>query len=263
MEPDTRTISTSDHTSRKAAGEAWLSPLRRQRSIAFSARILVFPYAAGGATSMRPLVSGLPASVDLVGVTLPGRERRFAESLTVRISEIIAGVCGGLADMDVLPTYFLGHSMGANLALAVALSTPASCAGLIVSGRMPRRGIAEPESCTSVGDPLALLVAMGNTNPELLEDPFWRKRLARLLRHDCELDIEATLLTDTGRLHHPILALGGTDDPFVNANELSLWANRTSSHCEVRVFPGDHFYLFDPVNRSQIEQAVRHFIGCG
>lgn len=254
---------TSDNTGRKAAGQPWLSPLRRQRGDTLCARILVFPYAAGGATSMRPLVSGLPASIDLVGVTLPGRERRFGESPAVRASEIIAGVNAGLADMDELPTYFLGHSMGAILALAVALFAPESCAGLIVSGRLPYREITESVSGTSADDVPGLLVAIGNTDPKLLEDPYWRERLTRLFRQDSELDIEATMLTSTGSLDHPILALGGADDPFVNVNELGFWANRTSGRCEVKTFPGDHFYLFESVNRSQIEQAVRHFIGCG
>jgi surfactin synthase thioesterase subunit len=254
--------SASEATSRKKGSKTWLFPLRPQLSNAVSARILVFPYAAAGALSMRPLVCGLPASVDLLGVSLPGRERRFSESPAVTVGEILTGVDAELENLDLMPTYFLGHSMGASLALAKAISAPESCAGLVISGRLPRREVAESELDMTDSDALVLLRKLGNTASGLLEDPYWRERLIDLFRHDSVLDAEATLLTNVGLLHKPILALGGVDDPFVDAHELGTWKNRTGERCQVQVFPGNHFYLFSSENLLPVGKAICDFIGC-
>jgi pyochelin biosynthesis protein PchC len=245
---------------RPAAAKPWLFPLRPSASDAPKARILVFPYAAAGAMSMRPLVCGLHESVDLLGVSLPGRERRFGEPPAVTVSQIVTGVGSELEKLTVMPTYFLGHSMGASLSLATALAAPETCAGLVVSGRLARREVAESELDMTDTEALVLLGKLGNTAPDLLEDPYWRERLIDLFRHDSRLDAEATVLTNTGLLDKPILALGGADDPFADARELATWADHTRARCDVQIFPGHHFYLFSPENLLPMVQAIGDFI---
>lgn len=237
----------------------WIFPLRRTDGTVTS-RLLVFPYAAAGATSLRPLVARLPASVEVLGVALPGRERRFGEPPGTTFTDVVNGVADGLAAREKLPTHLLGHSMGASLALAVALSAPGSCAGLVISGRKPYgvplgsvQGLADDEVVSFLG-------AVGNTDPRLLGDPYWRDRLVQLFRQDTELDVQTSKFIEAGSLSEPVIALGGCDDPYVDARDLDSWAARTSGPCEVRAFPGGHFFLLDPANRPAVADTLAEFI---
>nr|BFE70499.1 alpha/beta fold hydrolase [Actinoplanes digitatis] len=235
-------------------------PLRRGGTD-FAYRLVVFPYAAAGPTAFRGLFARLPDPVQLLGVALPGRERRFDEPPGTTLAEVTAGVAGDLAARDPLPTVLLGHSLGAALAMAVASSAPAACEGLVISGRKPHgvplgalHGLTDDEIA-------AFLAAAGNTAPELLADAYWRDHLIRLFRHDTALDVEATRQAGSGALRARILALGGTDDPYVDPAELSAWAARTSGSCTVAVFPGAHFFLLDPANHAAVGDALTGFLG--
>ncbi|WP_377267923.1 thioesterase II family protein [Peterkaempfera sp. SMS 1(5)a] len=236
----------------------WLFPLRKQPKDAPApqARLLVLPYAAAGAASLRPLVAGLPAGIEVLGVSLPGRERRFSEPPVTGHIEIVTAVTRELAQLPTLPTWLFGHSMGASLALACALAAPELCAGVAVSARKPTgvalasmRGLSDEEIVGFFG-------AVGNTAPKLLEDPFWRARLIELFRNDTQLDEEVSAAIEGAPFHLPVLALGGADDPYVAAAELDEWEQRTSGRCEVVVLPGAHFYLLDPANRAAVQQAL-------
>ncbi|MFC1439462.1 alpha/beta fold hydrolase [Streptacidiphilus sp. N1-10] len=236
----------------------WLFPLRKQSpdAAAPQARLLVLPYAAAGAASLRPLVAALPAEIQVLGVSLPGRERRFSEPPVTGHTEIVTAVTRELAALPPLPTWLFGHSMGASLALACALAAPELCHGVAVSARKPT-GVAL-ESLRGLDDEqiVGFFGAVGNTAPKLLADPFWRARLIDLFRSDTRLDEEVSAAIEGAPLDLPVLALGGADDPYVPAAELYEWERRTSGGCEVQVLPGAHFYLLDPGNRAAVQQAL-------
>ncbi|RAG87121.1 thioesterase [Streptacidiphilus pinicola] len=236
----------------------WLFPMRKQRGDAppAEARLLVLPYAAAGAASLRPLVAGLPPEIEVLGVSLPGRERRFSEPPVTGHDEIVAAVTRELAAREPLPTWLFGHSMGASLALACALAAPELCHGVVTSARKP--GGLALESLRGLDDEaiVGFFGSVGNTAPKLLEDPFWRARLIELFRSDIALDEEVSTVIEDAPLHLPVLALGGADDPYVPAAELSAWERRTTGDCRVVVLPGAHFYLLDPANREAVQDAL-------
>jgi pyochelin biosynthesis protein PchC len=226
-------------------------------------RLLVFPYAGAGATAMLPLARLMPASIDVTGVALPGRERRFSEPAAATVSEVVGGVERELRAMDPLPTYFLGHCMGASLAIALAACSPVACAGLLLSGRLPTGPAVGPESLGDDADTVLLLKTIGHTNPELLSDPYWRRRLVSLIRHDRALAAEAAQLTHNPRVSQRIMAVGGKEDPYVDSAQLYKWAGQTTCGCDVRVYRGGHFYLLDPANVPAVSAGLAKFITAG
>ncbi|MFD0631671.1 thioesterase II family protein [Catenulispora yoronensis] len=124
---------------RPAAKPEWLSPLRRAGGPVRS-RLVVVPYAAAGATALRPVLTGLPEDVELLGVSLPGRERRFGEPPAGSIEEIVEPVVAELTAREPVPTTLFGHCMGASLAVVLALRHPELFGGLVVSGQDPPGG---------------------------------------------------------------------------------------------------------------------------
>lgn len=238
----------------------WIFPLRKAGGD-HGCRLVVFPYAAAGASALRPLVTLLPDSVELLGVALPGRERRFGEPGATSFPEIMQGVVDGLATRPELPTFLFGHSLGASLAVALARSVPEICSGIIVSARRPAHVALAPILAMSDEEIGSFLDALGNTAPQLLGEAFWRARLIQLFRHDTELDIEASHVAETTLLTQPLTVLAGSEDPYVDVRDLDSWATRTTGYCDVRTYPGDHFFLLDPGNLAVIAEALTGFIG--
>ncbi|PHM44690.1 thioesterase [Xenorhabdus mauleonii] len=46
----------------------------------------------------------------------------------------------------------------------------------------------------------------------------------------------------SGKVHCPILSIGGDRDPWVTPSHLKAWQLLTYSSCQSAIFPGDHFY---------------------
>jgi surfactin synthase thioesterase subunit len=237
----------------------WLFPLRKTTA-GSDIRLLVFPFAAAGATALRPLMMRLPESVEVLGVALPGRERRFGEQPGTTHSEIVRAVAEELADREPMPTYAFGHSMGAGLALALALMEPDLCQGVVVSGRKPTgRPLGAVHSMA--GDEIvAFLGTAGNTSQQLLEEPFWRDKMITLFRSDMELNERVLQATDSGTLSQHLLVIGGAGDQYVDAEGLTAWDQRTSGRCDVMVFPGNHFFLLNSENLTPVAEALYKFI---
>ncbi|MFJ4685157.1 thioesterase II family protein [Streptomyces sp. NPDC088789] len=240
---------------RRRGRPEWLYPLRRAAGRP-RARLVVFPYAAAGATALRPVLTGLPDEVELLGVALPGRERRFGEPPASGLDGIVDAVAAELAADPSVPTSVFGHCMGAGMALVLAQTHPRLVRGAVVSGRNPPGAPRSTSPDMDDADIIAFLESAGNTAPELLADAFWRDKLLELFRGDAALGEQASQVIGARPLGQDLLVLGGGDDPYVDPRGLSGWAARTSGRCEVLVLPGDHFFVIDPPNIPVITRAL-------
>jgi surfactin synthase thioesterase subunit len=237
----------------------WILPLRKSTASSES-RLLVFPYAASGASALRPVATLLDDSVEVLGAMLPGRERRFGESPRTSVPEVIRELAADLRGRPALPTYLLGHSLGASLALAFAVTEPDLCDGLVASSRLPDIRISEDVVGRTDQEILDFLGSAGNTKSELLSDPYWRGRLVELFREDARLDAEAQVFGRGRPLERDVLVLGGADDPYVDASRLGAWAARTTGRCRVEVLPGGHFYIAEPRNTATVAGLCQDFL---
>lgn len=218
------------------------------------ARTLLFclPYAGGSAVRVYGRWQReLPEAIQVVPVELAGRGARIVETPLTSVDAITQDVIGTLLDRIDRPYAIFGHSLGALVAFELARrlehlhGRPAS--HLFVSGhRAPQ-----------------LPHPMGQYDYRLPDAEF-RERLRELagtpeevLAHEELLDLVIPILradfeaADTyrwrpgPRMSCPLTVYGGAEDPEAPPETLPDWSALTSGPCEVRVLPGQHFFLHD------------------
>lgn len=221
-------------------------------------RLVCLPHAGGGANAYRSWVSVLPHTVDLVCVQYPGREDRFGEEPVDDMATVVHAVAGELAPLLDRPYVVFGHSMGS--AVAYELARVLRDQGhpeperLIASGR--RAPADAPPGRVHLADDDALvgeLLRLGGTDREVLAEPALREAVLSYVRNDYRL-IERYRPFPGPPLTCPVSVFLGRDDPEVDAALARRWSQTTTAGVDVRVFPGDHFYLAPA--REQVVSAL-------
>lgn len=227
-------------------GELWLRPYRslwRPRL-----RLVCFPHAGGAASAFRTWPLRLPADVEVLAASYPGRESRLRERPAERMEQLVDPLVAALSPLTDRPLAFFGHSMGASVAHEAALrlrDVPgADVAGLFVSARQSPRALAaapQPQPTTDE-ELIEEVVRLGQSRPEVFADPELRDLILPALRADFRL--VAAYRPDPSRiLSGPVTAYGGTADPEVTLEDLLSWSASTTGAFDSRLFPGGHFYL--------------------
>lgn len=232
--------------------ELWLRGLGSREATA-RYRLFVFPHAGAGGSAYQ-LADHLPAEIEVCGVQLPGRENRFAEEPLVSAEAVADELVPLIASRDPLPFAFLGHSMGALLAFAVARGLRARGGplprGMFLSAfRAPH--LPDEEELHTLPDE-ELLARLGQAELAGL-DPDLQELLLPVMRADLTICETYGYLPDEP-LPCPFTVLGGAEDETVTKAELSAWQEHTSAEFELRMFPGGHLYLRDA--EQQIAEAV-------
>ncbi|MEU0076135.1 alpha/beta fold hydrolase [Streptomyces sp. NPDC006332] len=218
-------------------------------------RVVVFPHAGAGAERCASVLAGLPDSVEVVGVTLPGRERRASLAPRTTLTAAVSGVRRELSALAPAPTVFYGHSLGGLLALAVAHAGGGRCDGLVVSCSRPgARSLPRPRHPDAAAE-LAEIFALHRLPADALHDPSLSPA-RQVLAHDLALARHALHAVEPLRLTVPLTALAGTDDPLVPLGELPLWARFTSGPFRQRRAQGGHFFPFTPNGQGVVLEEL-------
>ncbi|MFH8500587.1 thioesterase II family protein [Streptomyces coeruleorubidus] len=232
--------------------EDWTHVLRP--SVQRGSRVVVFPHAGAGAQRYASVLAGLPETVEVVGVTLPGRERRASLAPDTTLTAAVPGIRRELSALDLARTVFYGHSLGGLLALAVA-DAGGHCDGLVVSCSQPgARSRPRPEHPGPAAE-LAEILASHRLPADALRDLSLRPA-RRILAHDLALAREALHAVEPLRLTVPVTALAGTDDPLVPPGALPLWARFTSGPFRCRLAQGGHFFPFTPQGQGVLLEEL-------
>lgn len=216
-----------------------------------SARLRLFcvPYAGGSASAYRGWGDGLPASVEVCAVQLPGRETRYGEPLLTDARTAAAALAQAITPLLDRPFAFFGHSLGALVAWETVLALgrqrggPAPAA-LLVSGHRAPHLPREQRPIHALPDDLFVdeLRRLDGTPAEVFEDPELMALVLPQLRADFQM-AETYEPAPTPPLSCPVVALGGSDDDRTPREALEAWRQSTTGPFDVRVFPGHHFYL--------------------
>ncbi|NOK63905.1 MAG: thioesterase [Chloroflexi bacterium AL-W] len=222
-------------------------------------RLFCFPYAGGGASVFRLWANEMPAQVEVLAIQPPGRETRLSEKAFTRMAPYVQNIAREIAPYTDKPFAFFGHSLGARVSFELARSlrrnampTPVQ---LFVSGN-PAPHIPDPDPPIyhlPDSEFIQELRGYNGTPNEVLEHEELMELLLPLLRADFELHDTYTYTSDEP-LDCPIFAFGGLRDPDVSQDDLTAWRKQTSNSFNLRMFPGDHFFLHN--ERTQLIRAV-------
>jgi pyochelin biosynthetic protein PchC len=103
---------------------------------------------------------------------------------------------------------------------------------------------------------LEQLRELGHSSLAAIEDPVLFELVLPSIRSDYRLCAEYQPLIDPPKHRAPLVAYRGADDADCRTDDLAAWSRYTCATFEMRVFPGDHFYL-----QNQEQQLLAHISG--
>ena len=223
-------------------------------------RLVCLAHAGGSASSwysFSAAMNALDATAEVVAVQYPGRQNRWREQPASNLLDLADAVTEVVVEGLSGPIALFGHSMGSAVAFEVTQR-------LERLGRAPLRLFASGSRAPSLersdeihqldDDGLvAELVRLGGTDPRLLAEREILDMMLPAIRADYTA-IETYRAADDARVSCPITVLTGDADPNTSGEQTTAWARHTTAECDIRVYPGGHFYLFDQI--SQVAEEV-------
>ncbi|WP_327153276.1 thioesterase II family protein [Streptomyces tubercidicus] len=226
--------------------------------------LICLPHAGGSAGFYRPWAALMPPEVELIGIQYPGREDRFDDPECAGMGELVSAVADAVLPLLDRPYALFGHSMGSAVAWELVheldrrgapgprrlFASGRAAPGTAVTGQLHRQD--DDVLCAELG-------RLGGTSREILDDPGLRSLILTAVRHDYRI-IETHRPEGRPPLSCPIHVLTGGADPELGEercrDRAGGWAGLTTARTEVRVFPGDHFYL-TPQRREVVATVLR------
>src|SRR5258708_4726017 len=210
----------------------------------------LFPFAGGSASAYRPYARLFGSNYSVRAAQLPGRQDRLADAPFIEMTHLAQA----LADEVIRESrgrrvIFFGHSFGALIAFEVTrdlrrrgaeqpmiLGVSAARAPMIKDGHRLLASLSDQELAVEIRK-------MGGFPTKLAEHPDFIKLTVDAVRTD--LVVENTYAYyDEHPLEVPISVFGGRGDDIAVA-ELDAWRNVTTRRANLRMYPGDHFYLWE------------------
>jgi surfactin synthase thioesterase subunit len=230
-------------------------------------RLLCFHHAGGSALSFSPFIHHLPSDVELAFFELPGRgiqaDRAFLPDFISARDYLLEGV----RELTDRPVIIIGHSLGALLAHAVAVSLPAEQIGfvrkVIISGSRSPACVAalathpkQPFIIRTRQSIAADLLRIGRDIRVLLTDPELLEQAITATGHDFHL-LDTYCRPNTPPQDLSLELWLGRTDPAVPLEEADLWSTETLRPLEIRIFDSSHFFLFDhPAPKKRLREIV-------
>ncbi|MBG0566147.1 thioesterase II family protein [Actinoplanes aureus] len=240
--------------------QTWIRAARRLPQA--PVRLVCFPHAGGSASYFAPHARLLGDDVEVLAVQYPGRQDRYREPaitdlgrLADRLADVLAGTVPG-------PFAFFGHSMGAIVAFEVTRrlerrGAPAPRV-LFVSGRRAPSLVREDNvHRRDDAGVIAEMSRLGGTDMSLLTDPEVIEMIMPALRADYTAIETYRCDPADATVGSPIEVLTGDSDTRVSVVDAKGWADHTTAGCELRVFPGGHFYLAERATEVVAHIAAR------
>lgn len=216
--------------------------------------VVFFPHAGGSASFFAPFARALAPHVRTLAVQYPGRLDRRREPCARDLRELARRIADAL-DGEPEPAALFGHSMGGLVAFETLRTGRVRAGGLLVSGsRAPSRTRVDPGLLHDDGALLERVLGLGGTERRLLRDEALRELVLPPLRADFQA-LSAYTPQPGAKVDCPVTALVGDRDPLVPVADARRWGDHTTGPFELKVLPGDHFYLTPGL--AEVAEAIR------
>ncbi|WP_222702840.1 thioesterase II family protein [Fusobacterium necrophorum] len=216
--------------------------------ISENARLIMFPYAGGGASTFRKWEK-LFCDVRLYAVQYPGRENRMSEEPIKDFDILLDEVYKNLINIinNDTPYYLFGHSLGTKLVYELTLrimnDNMKNPSGIIVSGgRAPCFKEENPIYHLDDIDFIKGINRYSGTPEEIIQNIEIMKIFLPMLRADFMID-ETYQRKEIEKIDIPILGLMGTDDKELKIEELKKWEEYTTKDFKYRYIEGGHMFI--------------------
>lgn len=194
-------------------------------------------------------VHALPEDIELHLIHIPGRDKRIREPLQVNLFPLIQSLAEALESLLDKPYAFFGHSMGALLSFEVARRLRKRHARppvhLFLSSRWPPQ-LTDPNAHVyqlSGEDFLEATESLYGSMPAIIrQDPDILQLFLSIMRADLTM-LGTYRYNHEAPLDCPITVFGGLQDPSITRDALEAWREQTTASFNVRMFPGDHFFI--------------------
>lgn len=239
--------------------------------------LVLFPPVGGSASFYKKWVSHFDSSVNVVAIQLPGRANRFSESLVTSMDYVVNKIVSELSERCEDDSVFFGHSMGGLMAFytakRMALDGLKKPVKLYISsspspgntGGKKIRMFTEKDQFNSLCNKAPELVSSLSKSiymHELHDSDFvaylkivgvlpantvFNADLASIalpvIRADYAMIERAVYKESTVKMDIPITVMYGESEDRDSKDDFKKWSEKTSSICEFKTFPGDHYYL--------------------
>ncbi|XP_069130412.1 S-acyl fatty acid synthase thioesterase, medium chain-like [Argopecten irradians] len=232
-----------------------------------SYQLFCFPWAGGGSNFYANWGNMVPESIEVTGLTLPGREGRFKEpccsSLETTKREIIEAI---LPKCRERPFAFWGHSLGALMCFDVARTLKEEYN--LEPGRLFVSGVSAPHSEERKKNKVYVknlndeefkdfLKKLGGTPDEILKS----EELMALFLPPLRADYGIVDQFDYDLEQPPPLTcpIDITDGEFDIKHNLKAWGEVTTGKLSIKMLPGGHFYLKEKDNMMRILENISSY----
>ncbi|MEU6231571.1 thioesterase domain-containing protein [Kitasatospora sp. NPDC047058] len=210
-------------------------------------RLLCLPHAGGAAGFFHSWGNAFGEDVEVLAVRYPGRQERIAEDPWTALEDLADAIADELPPYLDTPLAVFGHSMGATLGYEITLRLAqryhAAPALLMVSCRKAPHLLTPRTAAFGTDEELLAEVdKLGGTDSALLADADLRDLVLPALRADFRAVARYTARPGVP-LPCPVVGYVGDRDPDVGPDEVAGWARTAPLGFELKVLPGDHFYL--------------------
>ncbi|MFD0635608.1 thioesterase II family protein [Catenulispora yoronensis] len=186
----TTSADTAHTVDAAAAGTATAAGTTATATADSAVRLFCLPHAGSGPARYLRWADRLPG-IDLIGVCLPGHERRVVEPPLRRVVDIVDALADAMAPHLDRPFALLGHSFGGLLAFELARRLEADGARplhLFISGAAPAPSRSADPPVRTLTDPAFLthVRRLGGLDPDVLAHPDLVDLVTPALRADYE-----------------------------------------------------------------------------
>ncbi|MEZ4436535.1 MAG: thioesterase domain-containing protein [bacterium] len=231
--------------SHRPDSERWLvrAPMARPRR-----RVICLPHAGGAASAFADWRGAFRPDVEVAAVQLPGRASRMFDPPLAEMGALVEALGAVLTPLMDVPTWLVGHSMGAHVAFALArwfAARPGPAPAHVFAMGRPAPHLPPPADPVHRRGPdgiAAELARLGGTPPEVLSHRELLDLLLPGLRADFRV-AETYRVPPTCAIECPLSAYGGRSDPDVSEDAVWAWRHHAAGRFTVRVFEGGHFFL--------------------